>query len=78
MYNNIILNWNSVIKEEDRVYHLSDLFFENKYCTKDFEVEFLNTLNGKKIFLKVIMNISNLFDYLKYRVKILHLFIHII
>ena len=40
----IIKNWNSIVTNEDKVFHLGDVCFGNKEVAKDF----VSKLNGKK------------------------------
>ncbi len=44
MKKEIIKNWNSIVTNEDKVFHLGDVCFGNKEVAKDF----VSKLNGKK------------------------------
>lgn len=44
MQKEIIKNWNSVVTNDDKIFHLGDVCFGNKEIAKDF----ISKLNGKK------------------------------
>lgn len=44
----LIDNWNSVVSDEDTVFHLGDAFF----CDKNRSIEIMNRLKGHKILIK--------------------------
>lgn len=41
-------NWNSVVKPEDKVYHLGDVYLGKNWTGGEKIVDFLRSLNGKK------------------------------
>lgn len=41
-------NWNSVVKPEDVVYNLGDVYFGKNWTGGETIIEFLNSLNGRK------------------------------
>lgn len=42
----MVEKWNSTVSSQDKVYHLGDVCFKNRY------LEILNKLNGKKVLIK--------------------------
>ena len=56
----LVENWNSVVKEKDRVYHLGDVVI-NRRCLKT-----LDRLYGRKVLIKGNHDIFKLRDYLPY------------
>ncbi len=56
----LVKQWNSVVGERDRVYHLGDVVINRKALT------ILDRLNGKKVLIKGNHDIFNLKDYSKY------------
>ena len=41
-------NWNKVVKPQDKVYHLGDVYFNSYKKDPKYWIDFLNSLNGKK------------------------------
>jgi calcineurin-like phosphoesterase family protein len=56
----LIKNWNSVVKDEDRVYHLGDVVINRK------ALHTLYRLNGRKVLVKGNHDIFKLKDYLPF------------
>lgn len=56
----MINNWNSLIKQGDRVYHLGDVCIQRK------DLEILKSLNGRKCLIKGNHDIFKLKDYIPY------------
>lgn len=56
----MVQNWNSVVKPNDRVYHLGDVVINRK------ALPILDRLNGRKILVRGNHDIFKLQDYAKY------------
>ena len=56
----MIENWNRVVKPNDKVYHLGDVFINRKFRY------ILSGLNGKKVLIKGNHDIFNLSDYTEF------------
>lgn len=56
----MVENWNSVVKANDKVYHLGDISMSRRV------LPILNRLNGKKVLIKGNHDIYPLKDYLPY------------
>lgn len=60
MDESIVKNWNSVVKPQDRIYHLGDVVINRK------ALSILDRLNGKKVLIKGNHDIFKLKDYTPY------------
>lgn len=56
----LIENWNKVVKQNDKVYHLGDVVIAKRYLST------LSKLNGRKILIKGNHDIFSAKDYLEY------------
>lgn len=56
----LIENWNSVVKSNDKVYHLGDVAIPKRH------ISIMEQLNGKKILIKGNHDIFSLKDYIPY------------
>lgn len=61
MMTTLVYNWNKVVSENDKVYHLGDVAFVNARG-----LEILNQLNGRKVLIKGNHDNQKLSTYLKY------------
>ncbi len=60
MNESLIENWNSVVRDNDRVYHLGDVTMHPK------NIQLCSRLKGKKILIKGNHDIGPIEEYLKY------------
>lgn len=60
MHEQIIVNWNSIVRKEDQVYVLGDVAFNKKF------LPLLNLMNGKKVLIKGNHDIFGIEHYLPY------------
>jgi len=56
----LILNWNSVVRKQDKVYHLGDVTLSKRF------LPIMDSLNGRKVLIKGNHDIFNASEYLKY------------
>jgi len=53
----LVENWNNIVKQEDKVYHLGDVVMNRKHLNT------MRRLNGKKVLIKGNHDIFDLSDY---------------
>lgn len=56
----LVANWNSVVRAQDKVYHLGDVCINNKY------LPILSRLNGTKVLVKGNHDVAKLSQYQPY------------